>query len=256
MAAQEPEQEDILIQMVEAQRQLPRTARQHFLLSSTFGGSHLVHPRVNIEVFKGDLDALEMAGLIYIAAIGGRGTPNYEIAPEGYEYYSDLKNERAEPIRQVEADVQYLLDSDGFAAKHPKAAAKWREAARKLWGPEPEQDLTNIGHLCREAIQEFADELVARFAPANVSPEKSKDINRIAAVVAQRKESLGGTTTDHLEATIAYLDALLDYWRKTSALTQRQEHGGQKEGVPVSWEDARRVVFQTANVMYEVFRAL
>ena len=38
-------------------------------------------------------------------------------------------------------------------------------------------------------------------------------------------------------------------------LVQRQEHGGQKEGEPLGWEDGRRVVFQTANVMVELHRA-
>jgi hypothetical protein len=37
---------------------------------------------------------------------------------------------------------------------------------------------------------------------------------------------------------------------------QRQEHGAQKEGRPLVWEDGRRVVFQTAIVMFELDRAL
>jgi hypothetical protein len=39
-------------------------------------------------------------------------------------------------------------------------------------------------------------------------------------------------------------------------LVQRQEHGAQKEVTPLTWEDARRVVFQTCVVMYEINRAL
>jgi hypothetical protein len=42
----------------------------------------------------------------------------------------------------------------------------------------------------------------------------------------------------------------------TSLGFKRQEHGGQKEGRPLTWEDARRVVFQTLIVMYEIDRAL
>jgi len=39
-------------------------------------------------------------------------------------------------------------------------------------------------------------------------------------------------------------------------LAQRQEHGGQKEGEPLVWEDARRVVLHRAVVMIEVARTL
>jgi hypothetical protein len=53
-----------------------------------------------------------------------------------------------------------------------------------------------------------------------------------------------------------FLVALLAYWGTVSDLVQRQEHGAQKEGGPLVWEDGRRVVFQTAIVMFEVDRAL
>ncbi len=36
----------------------------------------------------------------------------------------------------------------------------------------------------------------------------------------------------------------------------RQEHGAQKESETLQWEDARRVVFQTAMVMFELDRTL
>ncbi len=41
-----------------------------------------------------------------------------------------------------------------------------------------------------------------------------------------------------------------------SGLVQRQEHGGQKEGAALRWEDARRVACQTAVVMFEIDRSL
>jgi hypothetical protein len=53
-----------------------------------------------------------------------------------------------------------------------------------------------------------------------------------------------------------FLDALLGYWGTVSDLIQRQEHGGQKEGQSLVWEDGRRVVFQTAVVMFEIDRSL
>ena len=54
----------------------------------------------------------------------------------------------------------------------------------------------------------------------------------------------------------SFLEALLNFWRTVSELVQRQEHGGQKENEPLVWEDGRRVVFQTAMVMYEVDSSL
>jgi hypothetical protein len=53
----------------------------------------------------------------------------------------------------------------------------------------------------------------------------------------------------------AFLDALLAYWGTVSDLVQRQEHGGLREREPLTWEDTRRVVFQTAIVMFEIAQA-
>jgi hypothetical protein len=53
-----------------------------------------------------------------------------------------------------------------------------------------------------------------------------------------------------------FLDALIAYWRAVSNLVQRQEHGVQKAGSQLVFEDGRRVIFQTAIVMFEVDRAL
>jgi hypothetical protein len=52
------------------------------------------------------------------------------------------------------------------------------------------------------------------------------------------------------------LKALLAYWGTVNDLVQRQEHGGQKEREPLKWEDGRRVVFQTAVVMFEIARVV
>lgn len=50
------------------------------------------------------------------------------------------------------------------------------------------------------------------------------------------------------------LDALVVYWGTVHDLAARQEHGAAK-AVPLVAEDARRVVFQTAIVMFELDRA-
>jgi hypothetical protein len=58
------------------------------------------------------------------------------------------------------------------------------------------------------------------------------------------------------KATKAFLQSLLEYWGTVNDLVQRQEHGGQREGDPLTWEDGRRVVFHTLLVMYEIDRAV
>jgi hypothetical protein len=70
-------------------------------------------------------------------------------------------------------------------------------------------------------------------------------VARVRAVIEHRRTALG-------EATSEVLGALLAYWGTVSDLVQRQEHGAQKEGQQLIWLDARRVVFQTASVMYEI----
>ena len=57
-------------------------------------------------------------------------------------------------------------------------------------------------------------------------------------------------------AVRATLDSLVSYWGAIADLAQRQEHGAQKEGEALVWEDARRLVFHTTFVMVELDRAL
>jgi hypothetical protein len=52
------------------------------------------------------------------------------------------------------------------------------------------------------------------------------------------------------------LEALVPFRGTVSDLVQRQEHGGQREGAPLRWEDGRRLVFQTAVIMFEIDSAL
>lgn len=88
-----------------------------------------------------------------------------------------------------------------------------------------------------------------RYRPANVPEDKAKTVARLRAVLNQHADQLGTTAKP-------FLDALLAYWGTVNDLVQRQEHGGQKEGAVLLWEDGRRVVFQTAVVMYEVDQGL
>jgi hypothetical protein len=123
------------------------------------------------------------------------------------------------------------------------------EAAELLWKSDSQQQLTTIGHLCREAMQAFATGLVDQHQPSGVDTDRAHDVARIRSVLQQHAAKLGTTAAP-------FLDALLAYWGTVSDLVQRQEHGAQKESRSLIWEDGRRVVFQTAIVVFEVDRAL
>ena len=98
-------------------------------------------------------------------------------------------------------------------------------------------------------MQEFATALVNQYQPPNAGPDKAHTVARIRAVLKLRGDQLGETEK-------SFLDAILAYWGTVSDLVQRQEHGAQKEGETLVWEDGRRVVFQTALVMFEIDSAL
>jgi hypothetical protein len=123
------------------------------------------------------------------------------------------------------------------------------EAESIVWSDNSEQQLTVIGHLCREALQEFANTLVEKYLPPGVDDNRAHTENRIRVVLAQQENQLGSTES-------LFLDALIRYWRTVSDIVQRQEHGAQREGALLTGEDGRRVVFQTAIVMFEIDRAL
>lgn len=249
MAQLEPEQEALLITMVEIHRQVPREARGPFFLLQTMAGSRIIHSGLRngweAEASKSDLDMLARYGLL---AYERGKTPKYSVTPEGIGYYEALKAERAGRFEQVESEVTRYLDSEGFHRRHPRALALWSQADTSLWGSDSQKQLTTIGHVIREAMQAFATELVAQLG-VEAGADPAHDVARIRAVLADRKAQLGDTHA-------AMLDALLAYWGTVSDLAQRQEHGAQREGEALSWEDARRLVFQSAVVMYEVDRSV
>jgi hypothetical protein len=246
-----PEQEDLLVTLVEAERKLPRGEREQFMFFPTLADPGLAHPGLpgrEIPVYVGDLDALSSAGLLHETWTRS-GARLFDITPAGLAAYEAIKKRSGAPVEQLEEDMRHYLDAEVFQKRYPRAYRKWAEAAEKLWSSDSEEQLNTVGHLCREAIQEFAAALVERYKPPEVSLDKAHDINRIQAVLDQNAARLGTRVSE-------FLEALLNYWRTVSRLVQRQVHGSQKEDRPLVLEDGRRVVFHTAVVMYEVDRAL
>jgi hypothetical protein len=246
----EPEQEDVLSAMVEAERKIPRSKRSPFILSQAMGGeSHLIHVGLEgrqLSASRGDLETLAERGLLR-ASFSSRGTPLFDVTPEGRRYYEYMKVRSGKPVEQAVKEVRSYLDADAFREAYPEAYQLWTEAENGLWGADTLAQFTSIGHKCREAMQNFAAALVLNNPPSVVDPNPAHTVARVRAVVTEALPS---------SKLRDFVDALITYWGVTSDLVQRQEHGGQKEGQPLDWEDTRRVVFHTVIVMFEIARAV
>jgi hypothetical protein len=247
-----PEQEELLSIMVEATRSQPRAQRQPFLILGHFGGTAFVHPGLEIigksgfQPYVGDAETLAERRLIRLRAIDQHSFQG-EVTPEGFQYYELMKMRVGAPVITVEQAIRTHIDEGAFRSRHSSSYSKWELAEKALWSSDSSQQMTTIGHLCREAMQHFASELVERHRPSDAPTDPSKTVARIRSVIHLRLTS---------ERVRELADALVGLWGAVSDSVQRQEHGAQKEGVPLVWEDARRVVFMTLVAMSELDRSL
>ncbi len=248
----EDEQRDLLARFVEAHRNAPPGARAAFLASQAFGQSqatflHVMVPSLRFQGSVADAEVLADFGLLRLS-LNSQGDRLFYVMPAGIEFYQADKL-AFPPVASVEHDMREFLAAPRVRECHPSACAKWEQAVALLWAADSLQQLTTIGHLCREALQEFTGSLAGQHKVDVSTIQPSKTVTRLKAVLASRAIELGTTES-------AFLDALVSYWGAVADLAQRQEHGSQREGTALVWEDARRVVFQTVVVMYEVARAL
>jgi hypothetical protein len=246
----EPEQEELLSLIVEAARNTPREKRQKFLVIRALGSEdYIIHPGIKKgenNIYYGDVEELGRQGLLAIG-FGSAGTPNFDVTSLGFRYYEHLKKKKGEAVQRIETIVREYLASTEFRAKYPEAFAKWSSAEDLLWQTDKQEQLTTIGHLCREALQAFVTSLVEHYQPLDVNTDKSKTVARLKSVLGTAQ--LGTTKR-------AFLEALLLYWGTVNDLIQRQEHGASKDGEQLVWEDGRCVVFQTMMVMFEIAKTL
>jgi hypothetical protein len=244
----EAAQKELLGALVEADRRVPEADRQEFFVIGTTSGYFIVHPGIQRDsVYPGDLRTLAEFGLIRLGYTS-RGDEKYDVTPTTSAYYAWMKEQEGQPDQRIENDTRRLLDSPHFRERHSDAYRRWTDAEAALWSAERPAQLTDLGHACREAMQQFITDLVKDNNMAGeVEPDPQRTVARLRAVIAQAglSDAVGG-----------FAEALVAYFGTVSDLIQRQEHGGQKEGEPLTWEDGRRVVFQTAMVMYELERAL
>jgi hypothetical protein len=248
----EEHQVELLRMLVEAHRACPG---EEFLGvdvmrgTSAFPISHRGLEAESVMAAPVDLEALADAGLIRWGQQESPGIWMFSIPPRAIKYYVDVLQKQGQPTERVEEAVRRYIEAEGFKSRHPGAYAKWAKAEELLWGADAQEQLTAIGHHCREAAQDFAADLATRHNPPDCPADPASTVARIRAVLNVQRSSLPSTVHP-------FLDALLAYWGTVMDLHQRQEHGAQREGRPLSGEDGRRVVFQTLVVMYELDRAL
>jgi hypothetical protein len=245
----ENEQIQALEVLVEGSRAQPRDARQPFRALRQHDRLVLPpHPGVPKDFpgfYPGDIKQLAREGLLTLE-VGSTNTWTFEVTPRGNRYYEWLKQQQGSGVERVEQAVRSYLDAMGFSRRHPIAWEKWREAETLLWADETKTGSTTIGHLCREAHQEFAASLLARHPTPDAPDDKTRTKQRVRAV-------LQGLTI-RSEAVRNLVTILAEYWAAVVDLAQRQEHAGLSEGESIMWEDSRRLVFQTLFSMAELDR--
>lgn len=239
------DQQRLLFLIVEASRAV---AREEFHFFPSFREIQHSGLSNSCEIFPTDLRALHNTRLLDLQP---RSEDHFAFEPTalGFEVYGKLKQREGEPGQRVESAVRTYFDHDSFGKAHPEAVKKWIQAEDLLWKSDTLPQLTTIGHLAREAMQEFADSLTKRYGVAAGGIDKAKTVTRVKLVLDSFQGKLGTTEQE-------FLNALLEYWRMVNELVQRQEHGALKERENLVWEDARRIVFQLMVVMFEIESSL
>jgi hypothetical protein len=95
-------------------------------------------------------------------------------------------------------------------------------------------------------MQAFGTSLLARHLSADAPTDVQKTVLRVKAALSQ--------ASGRSRSVAAMAVSAIEYWEAVCDLSQRQEHGAQKEGEILAWEDARRLVFHTLFVMIELDR--
>lgn len=182
----EQEQEELLSLLVEAHRNLPREQREPFMVL-TYDDRVYVELRHrglsngSASAYPGDIETLAREGLISLNHELHGLVYSFDIIPQGFAYYKRMNLRDGQPLERVETNIRNYLESHQFKQKHSKAYLKWHDAEALLWETDSERQLTTIGHLCCEAIQEFASSLVGLYEPSGVETDKTKTVARLRA---------------------------------------------------------------------------
>lgn len=240
-------QRELIVTLVEAARRGKLRPGFSYLQQPPGAAPRFEHPglRGALSMSIGDIEELEAAGLLTHQSITA-GVGSFELTTGAFSTFDQLKLEAESAAARVEHALHSYLEAPLFRERYAGAYDAWAHASRLLWSDEPQIHYSTIGHLCREAAQQFAAVLSGAPADAASDADRPKTVARIRARLGDIQSA----------STRAFCDALLAYWGTVSDLAQRQEHAGNKEGESLAFEDARRVVFQTAIVMFEIASVL
>lgn len=243
------EQQQLLSELIERERCVPREERTGFMFVQPAGETRgFIHgPGSDTWALYVDIVALADSGLISVLRSRNGYIDTFCITGKGYAYNEQVTNKSTKPLQQVERDVLYFICAEGFRRRHAGAYLAWIEAAELLRASDGQHHLVEIGHHCREALRSFSDSLANIYRPPELATARTPTA-RIRKVIEHQRDQLG--------STLGFINALIEYFSQVWKLANRQEHGSEKVGDALSWEDARRLVFQTAMIMFEVDRSL
>lgn len=245
----EEEQNNILCRLVEAHRNVLPNKRREFIVTRDGTSDSVVHDGFNkgwTEIPSVNLRMLDSSNLIKIYETKNPHIEfSFTITSFGFQYYEYIKTNRSSPVERVQNEILSYINVPSFEQKYPLAYTKWKEAEKLLWVIEPEINLSTVGHLCREALQEFLDVLIKKHGLEEKYYAKDKTKGRVKALIEKKNSSSS-------ETVIKLLEKFYDFWDQVSDLVQRQEHYGLKEGEKLMLNDAKRVVIYTVIVMNEL----
>lgn len=245
----EEEQINLLCQIVDAHRNVTPSKRTDFIVTSDMTSDSMLHPGFSkgwTEVVIVDLRILDSSGLIKIYDTNNLHTVfSFTLTSVGFQFYEYIKNKSINPIERIQKEILSFIDIPSFEQKYKKAYLKWKESEKLLWSTNTEINLSTVGHLCREALQEFLEILITRHQLVEECPQKDKTKNRVKALINNRKSTSSDTIVN-------LLDKFYEFWDMLNELVQRQEHYGLKEREAIVLDDAKRVVIYTVIIMKEL----
>ena len=135
-------QKELLCQLIEAFRSVPKDRRQKFIAVKTLGTPQdwLIHPGFpsNQSVYQGDYEALEREQLVTIeVSLSDFRTRNIDITSRGFRYYKYLKGQSQDRGQNITNTMRTYLEMDPFQKRCPEAYQCWFKACLLYTSPSP-----------------------------------------------------------------------------------------------------------------------
>jgi hypothetical protein len=118
---------------------------------------HLIVPSLRFVGSLADAEVLADVGLLR-RSYNSQGNLLFYVSPAGLKYY-ESRRQSSPPVESIENELRAFLTAPELSEPHRSACSKWEQAVGLLWAADSAQTLTMIGHLCREALQEFTSTL-------------------------------------------------------------------------------------------------